>query len=91
MIEAIILSMICSSSLAYVYFHMLSISKYLDGNNILMKCNEAISDIYYYNLLAETLTVFGLIAYYLLERPFSSIVFFLTEKAEDSFLHIKLA
>lgn len=35
MIEAIILSMINSSSLAYVYFLMLSVSKYLNGSNVL--------------------------------------------------------
>lgn len=56
--------------------------------NVLMKCNEAISDVYYYNLLAETLAVFGLIAYYLMERLFSSIVnFFLTEKSKHSFAY----
>lgn len=40
--------------------------------NVLMKHNEAISDVYYDDLLAETLAVFGLIAYHLLKRPFSS-------------------
>lgn len=56
--------------------------------NVLMKCNEAISDVYYYNLLAETLAVFGLIAYYVMERLFSSIdYFFLTEKSKHSFAY----
>lgn len=56
--------------------------------NVLMKCNEAISDVYYYNLLAETLAVFGLIAYNVMERLFSSIdYFFLTEKSKHSFAY----
>lgn len=64
---------------------MSSISKYLNGSNVLLKCSEAISGIFCYNLLAETLIVFGLIANYLVERVLSFVNFVLTEKSEHRF------
>lgn len=50
-----------------------------------MKCSEATSGIFCYNLLAETLIVFGLITNYLMERVLSFVNFVLTEKSEHGF------
>lgn len=50
-----------------------------------MKCSEATSGIFCYNLLAETLIVFGLITNYLMERVLSFMNFVLTEKSEHRF------
>lgn len=47
-----------------------------------MKCSEATSGIFCYNLLAETSIVFGLITNYLMERVLSFVNFVLTEKSE---------
>lgn len=52
-----------------------------------MKCNEAISGIFCYNLLAETLIVFGLIANYLVERIISFVKFVLQKSQNTSFTY----